>query len=135
MEENPTMLHVVAAALTTKDGRILVQKRPEGRAMAGLWEFPGGKLDPAETPEEALIRELNEELGIGVEACDLVPCTFASEDLDGKRLVLLLYRCRKWSGEPMPLDGQEIRWVDTEAMKLLQMPPADAPFIAFLERN
>ncbi len=135
MEENPTMLYVVAAALTTEDGRILVQKRPEGRVMAGLWEFPGGKLDAAETPEEALIRELNEELGIVVEACDLAPCTFASEDLDGKRLVLLLYRCRKWSGEPMSLDGQEIRWVDTEAMKMLQMPPADAPFIGFLERN
>jgi 8-oxo-dGTP diphosphatase len=135
MEEKPTMLYVVAAALTTEDRRILVQKRPEGRVMAGLWEFPGGKLDPAETPEEALIRELDEELGIGVEACDLVPCTFASEDLEGKRLVLLLYRCRKWSGEPMPLDGQEIRWVDTKAMKLLKMPPADAPFIAFLEKN
>jgi 8-oxo-dGTP diphosphatase len=135
MEENPTMLHVVAAALTTEDGRILVQKRPEGRVMAGLWEFPGGKIDVAETPEEALIRELNEELGIVIEARHLVPCTFASEDLGGKHLVLLLYRCRQWSGDPMSLDGQEIRWVDIEAMKMLAMPPADAPFIAFLERN
>ncbi len=101
MEKNPTMLFVVAAALTNQDGEILLQKRPEGRQMAGLWEFPGGKVDVGESPESALVRELQEELGIDVLAENLVPITFASEPLGDRNLLLLLYRCTKWQGEPL----------------------------------
>ena len=134
MEENPTMLFVVAAALTSDSGAILLQKRPEGRTMAGLWEFPGGKVEPSEAPKTALIRELAEELSIKVDAEDLIPVTFASEDLEGRNLLLLLYKCTQWQNELVSNDGQELRWTNFDDMRALPMPPADAPFISILER-
>ncbi len=138
MEKNPTMLFVVAAALTTQNGSILLQRRPEGRAMAGLWEFPGGKVESGETPKSALVRELFEEIGVTIAADDLIPITFASESLDGnpggRQLLLLLFSCQIWAGDPIALDGQELRWVDLHEMRSLPMPPADAPFIDILEK-
>lgn len=134
MEENPTMLFVVAAALTTDNGTILLQKRPEGKPMAGLWEFPGGKVEQGEAPKNALIRELAEELSIIVAADDLIPVTFASEDLGEKHLLLLLYRCNRWQNQPIPNDWQELMWSDLDQMRMLPMPPADAPFIEILAR-
>lgn len=134
LEKNPTTLFVVAAALTTQDGEILLQKRPAGRQMEGLWEFPGGKVDTGESPESALIRELEEELGIDVSGSNLVPLAFASEPLDDRHLLLLLYRCRHWEREPVGLDGQELRWVKPYDMHDLPMPPADKPLVTALER-
>lgn len=134
MEKNPTMLFVVAAALTNQAGEILLQKRPEGRQMAGLWEFPGGKVDAGESPESALIRELKEELGIEVEARNLTPVTFASEPLGDRHLLLLLYRCNDWVGEPQPLDTPELRWLQPSEMRDLPMPPADVPLVVALEK-
>ena len=134
MEKNPTILLVVAAALTNQDGEILLQKRPEGRQMAGLWEFPGGKVDAGESPESALVRELREELGVGVEAPNLLPLAFASEPLDDRHLLLLLYLCRQWEGDPRPLDTPEIRWLKPCDMRALPMPPADVPLVAALEK-
>lgn len=133
MEKNPTMLFVVAAALTNQTGEILLQRRPEGRQMAGLWEFPGGKVDADESPESALVRELHEELGIMVEPQKLVPLTFASEPLGQRNLLLLLYLCREWEGEPQPLDAPELRWLQPSQMHALPMPPADKPLVAALE--
>jgi 8-oxo-dGTP diphosphatase len=129
MEKNPTMLFVVAAALTNENDEILLQKRPAGRSMAGLWEFPGGKVEGGETPELALIREMEEELGVGIEVKNLYPITFASEDLGNKHLILLLYICRIWTGEPKALESPEIAWVSLSEMRNLEMPPADGPFI------
>jgi 8-oxo-dGTP diphosphatase len=134
MEKNPTMLFVVAAALTNQDGEILLQMRPEGRQMAGLWEFPGGKVDAGESPESALVRELNEELGIRVAPDKLIPMTFASEPLDNRNLLLLLYLCYEWQGEPEPLDSPEIRWLKPSDMHALPMPPADRPLVTALEK-
>ncbi len=134
MEKNPTMLFVVAAALTNQEDEILLQRRPKGRSMAGLWEFPGGKVETGESPESAIIREIKEELGVDIESENLIPLTFASEDLDGRHLLLLLYICRRWNGEPQPLESPEIAWVKTDDMRDLKMPPADAPFIDALER-
>ncbi|WP_236697462.1 (deoxy)nucleoside triphosphate pyrophosphohydrolase [Sphingomonas sp. Leaf357] len=128
------MFPVVAAALVDASGRVLVQQRPPGKHMAGLWEFPGGKVERGETPEAALVRELAEELGIRVAASALRPATFASEPLDGKHLLLLLYICEEWTGEPVALDAVALRWVAPAEMRGLDMPPADAPFIAALER-
>jgi 8-oxo-dGTP diphosphatase len=133
MEKNPTMLFVVAAALTNQAGEILLQKRPEGKQMAGLWEFPGGKVEPSESPESALVRELREELGIEVSALDLLPITFVSEPLGARHLVLLLYRCTQWQGEPAALDSPELRWLRPSDMHQLQMPPADVPLVLALE--
>lgn len=127
-----TML-VVAAALVDADGRILVQQRPEGRAMAGLWEFPGGKIEPGETPEAALIRELREELAIDVAAACLAPACFASAPLGDRHLLLLLFACRKWSGIPQPLEASALRWVRVPELHGLAMPPADKPLIGLLE--
>ncbi|MBL0924107.1 MAG: (deoxy)nucleoside triphosphate pyrophosphohydrolase [Sphingomonadaceae bacterium] len=134
MEKNPTKLFVVAAALTSQDGEILLQKRPAGRQMAGLWEFPGGKVEPHESPESALIRELEEELGIRVSGTDVLPLTFASEPLDSRHLLLLLYRCANWTGVPVSMDGQELRWVKPHDMHDLPMPPADRPLVTALEK-
>jgi 8-oxo-dGTP diphosphatase len=122
---------VVAAALVDGDGRVLLQQRPPGRQMAGLWEFPGGKVDAGETPEGALIRELREELGI--ETACLAPVTFASEPLGDKHLLLLLYVCRKWSGTPQALDAAAFKWLKPAQMVGLDMPPADRPLIAILD--
>lgn len=133
MEKNPTILIVVAAALTNQDGEILLQKRPEGKPMAGLWEFPGGKLEHGESPESALRRELREELGIEVLAEDLVPITFASEPFGDRNLLLLLYRCSNWQGEPIALESPELRWLLPADMDSLAMPPADIPLVRALQ--
>ena len=129
MEKTPTILFVVAAALTNEKGQILIQKRPQGAQMGGLWEFPGGKVDNGESPEIALIRELQEELGITVSMHDLVPETFASEPLGTRNLVLLLYRCVRWLGTPAPLYASELQWVLPQDMAALPMPPADYPLV------
>ncbi len=134
MESNPTMLFVVAAALRNADGEILVQKRPHGKAMAGLWEFPGGKVDSGENPDAALIRELEEELGIVVSGATLKPLTFASEPLEGKHLLLLLYGCDQWRGEPEAIVASEIKWVKPSDLHNLEMPPADGPLVDQLLR-
>lgn len=123
---------VVAAALINAGGEVLVQKRASGRSMAGLWEFPGGKVEPNERPEDALVRELNEELGITVIPDDLAPLSFASAPLGGGHLLLLLYICQKWSGEPAALDAEAIRWSSIDALQRLAMPPADVPLIKAL---
>ncbi|MBC2778196.1 (deoxy)nucleoside triphosphate pyrophosphohydrolase [Parasphingopyxis marina] len=130
---NATIFTVVAAALVDRDGRILVQKRPEGSSMAGLWEFPGGKLEPGETPEAALVRELKEELGIETDKSCLAPATFASDALGNKHLVLLLYICRKWQGTVEPLHAAAVKWVYPRDLYALEMPPADRPLIGLLE--
>lgn len=126
-------LFVVAVALTDTAGRVLVQQRPAGKQMAGLWEFPGGKVEPNETPEAALVRELDEELGITVAADALHPLTFASEPLADRHLLLLLYLCRAWAGEPQALDAVALAWHAPSALRGLAMPPADLPFVAALE--
>jgi 8-oxo-dGTP diphosphatase len=131
VQKNPT-LTVVAAALTDPDGRVLLQRRAPGRAMAGLWEFPGGKVEEGERPEEALVRELAEELGIAVEAGALVPACFASAALGERHMVLLLYICRSWEGDPRPLDAAALKWVRPAEMIAEEMPPADGPLIAML---
>ncbi|SFR81928.1 (deoxy)nucleoside triphosphate pyrophosphohydrolase [Sphingomonas jatrophae] len=128
-----TMLLVVAVALIDPDGRVLVQRRSAQRSMAGLWEFPGGKVEKDETPEAALIRELREELGIEVEQACLAPGPFASEPLGDRHLLLLLYVCRKWRGTPQPLDADGLRWVRPVELHGLAMPPADKPLIGLLE--
>lgn len=127
------LLFVVAAALVDADGRVLVQRRPEGKPMAGLWEFPGGKVDPGETPEAALIRELDEELGIATEAACLAPAAFASEALGERHLVLLLYALRKWRGVPGARHASALKWVRPAELHALDMPPADRPLIGLLE--
>ena len=132
VERNPT-LTVVAAALADSEGRILLQQRAEGRAMAGLWEFPGGKVEEGERPEPALVRELAEELGIGVDEAALRPAAFASADNGGRHMLLLLYLCREWSGEPQALDAAALQWVRPAEMHALAMPPADAPLIPLLD--
>lgn len=127
------LLLVVAAALVDADGRILVQQRSPDRSMAGLWEFPGGKVDPDETPEAALIRELHEELGIETHASCLAPAGFASETLGESHLLLLLYICRKWRGVARPLDASALHWVRPLDLHGLEMPPADRPLIGLLD--
>jgi len=124
---------VVAAALSDADGRILLQRRLPGRAMAGLWEFPGGKVEKGELPEAALARELAEELGIAVDEAALVPACFASAPLGGRHMILLLYTCRVWRGEPRPLDASALKWLRPAEMEAAEMPPADRPLIALLE--
>lgn len=124
---------MVAAALVDRDGRVLVQQRPEGTAMAGLWEFPGGKIEPGETPEAALIRELDEELGIVVDHACLAPACFASEPLGGRHLLLLVYALRKWKGVPEARHATALRWVRPVELYGLDMPPADRPLIGLLE--
>jgi 8-oxo-dGTP diphosphatase len=127
------LLPVVAAALVDADGRILLQQRPAGKALAGLWEFPGGKIETGETPEAALIRELGEELGISVAESCLAPATFASATLGDRHLLLLLYVCRKWEGEPRAIEASALTWVRPVQMHALPMPPADRPLIGLIE--
>ena len=124
------LLLVVAVALVDADNRVLIAKRPEGKQLAGLWEFPGGKLDPGERPEEALIRELREELGIEVKPPCLAPLTFASHAYDDFHLLMPLYVCRKWEGFVSPREGQQLKWVPPRALRDYPMPPADAPLIS-----
>lgn len=126
------LLLVVAVALVDVDGRVLVSERPVGKQLAGLWEFPGGKVEPGERPEQTLIRELAEELGIRVEEPCLAPLTFASHAYPDFHLLMPLYVCRRWTGTPRPMEGQALRWVRPKALRDLAMPPADAPLIPFL---
>lgn len=126
------ILLVVAVALVDADNRVLIAKRPEGRSMAGLWEFPGGKLTPGETPEQALVRELKEELGIDVCLTCLAPFTFASHVYETFHLLMPLYLCRTWDGEIAPQEGQEIKWVRANRLQDYPMPPADLPLIPWL---
>lgn len=129
---SPRLLLVVAVALVDADGRVLVSERPAGKQLAGLWEFPGGKVEPGERPEETLIRELSEELGITVEEPCLAPLTFASHAYPDFHLLMPLYVCRRWEGTPRSLEGQALKWVKPRALRNLAMPPADAPLIPFL---
>ncbi|KAB7787695.1 (deoxy)nucleoside triphosphate pyrophosphohydrolase [Methylorubrum populi] len=126
------LLLVVAAALVDSDGRVLMAQRPEGKALAGLWEFPGGKVEPGERPEETLIRELAEELGITVKEPCLAPLTFASHAYPDFHLLMPLYICRRWEGIPQSREAQALRWVRPGALRDLSMPPADLPLIPFL---
>ena len=121
---------VAACALVDPDGRVLVTRRPPGKEMAGLWEFPGGKVEPGETPEATLVRELREELGIDTRSACLAPLTFASHAYDGFHLLMPLYVCRTWDGIVQPLEGQGLKWLRPRDLRGLDMPPADAPLIA-----
>jgi 8-oxo-dGTP diphosphatase len=123
---------VVAAALIDAEGRVLLQRRAPGRAMAGLWEFPGGKVEEGELPEAALVRELAEELGIETDAAALAPACFASAPVGGRHMILLLYSCRAWRGDPRPLDASALKWLLPADMAPAEMPPADQPLIALL---
>jgi 8-oxo-dGTP diphosphatase len=126
------LLLVVACALLDADGRILLAQRPEGKSMAGLWEFPGGKLAEGETPEAALIRELREELGVETREACLAPLFFASHGYEGFHLLMPLYVCRRWEGQPTPREGQRLAWVRPEQLRDYPMPPADVPLVALL---
>ena len=126
------LLLVVAAALIDMDNRVLLAQRPKGKQLEGLWEFPGGKLDAGEGPEEALIRELREELGVTVKPACLAPLTFASHAYEDFHLLMPLYLCRRWEGFVQALDGQALRWVRAKNLRDYPMPPADAPLIPHL---
>lgn len=123
------LLLVVAAALVDADNRILIAQRPAGKQLAGLWEFPGGKVDPGERPEEALIRELREELEIEVKAACLAPLTFASHAYEDFHLLMPLYICRRWDGFVRAKEGQALKWVRARELRNWPMPPADEPLI------
>ena len=128
----PKLLLVAACALVDADRRVLLSQRPQGKSLAGLWEFPGGKVEPGENPEDALVRELTEELGISVKPACLAPLTFASHAYEGFHLLMPLYVCRRFEGQPKPLEGQTLKWVRPKDMRDYPMPPADAPLIPFL---
>ncbi|MER5172033.1 8-oxo-dGTP diphosphatase MutT [Thioclava kandeliae] len=123
---------VSAVALIDADGRVLLAQRPEGKSMAGLWEFPGGKVEPGETPEACLIRELKEELGIDTWASCLAPLTFASHSYDDFHLLMPLFACRKWEGIPSPREGQTLEWAQAKDLTTYPMPPADIPLVPML---
>jgi len=123
---------VAACALIDTDGRVLIAQRPAGKSMAGLWEFPGGKVDPGERPEDALIRELKEELGIVVKEACLAPLTFASHTYEDFHLLMPLYVCRRWEGTVTPHEGQKLAWVRPNRLRDYPMPPADIPLISHL---
>jgi 8-oxo-dGTP diphosphatase len=123
---------VAAVGLVDPDGRVLLAQRPAGKKMAGLWEFPGGKVEAGETPEAALISELKEELGIDLKEACLAPFTFASHAYDDFHLLMPLYLCRRWQGTPVPHEGQVLKWVRPKDMKDYPMPPADVPLVAML---
>lgn len=123
---------VSAVALIDADGRVLLAQRPEGKSLAGLWEFPGGKVEPGERPEEALIRELKEEIGIDTWSSCLAPLTFASHAYEDFHLLMPLFACRRWQGTPQPREGQRLAWVRPRDMGTYPMPPADLPLIPIL---
>jgi 8-oxo-dGTP diphosphatase len=127
-----TTILVSAVALIDVEGRVLLAQRPEGKSMAGLWEFPGGKVEPGETPEAALIRELHEELGIDTWASCLAPLTFASHSYADFHLLMPLFACRKWDGIPQGREGQALKWVRAQDLRAYPMPPADLPLIPIL---
>ena len=132
MKPKAPLLLVAACALVDADHRVLVSRRPEGKPMAGLWEFPGGKVHDGETPEACVIRELREELALDVTADCLAPLTFASHAYPDFHLLMPLFVCRVWHGLPRPLEGQALRWVRPVDLMRLDMPPADRPLAAFL---
>ncbi|NTF34604.1 8-oxo-dGTP diphosphatase MutT [Rhizobium skierniewicense] len=127
------ILLVAACALVDADGRILLAQRPEGKSLAGLWEFPGGKVESGETPEETLVRELEEELGIKTKVACLAPLTFASHSYETFHLLMPLYVCRRYEGIPRGAEGQAIKWVKPQALRDYPMPPADEPLIPYLQ--
>jgi 8-oxo-dGTP diphosphatase len=131
-DAKPKLVLVVACALVDADGRVLIAQRPEGKTLAGLWEFPGGKMEAGERPEETLIRELAEELGVAVEEPCLAPLTFASHAYETFHLLMPLYVCRRWTGIVTGREGQATRWVRPQALRDYPMPPADEPLIAHL---
>ncbi len=124
------ILLVVAVALVDPDNRILIAKRPEGKSLAGYWEFPGGKIDPGERPEQSLIRELQEELGISVSEDCLAPLSFASHAYSDFHLLMPLYICRKWQGQVSPREKQTLKWVSARDLRSYELPPADIPLIS-----
>jgi 8-oxo-dGTP diphosphatase len=126
------LLLVAAVALIDPDLRVLIAERPPGKQLAGMWEFPGGKVEEGERPEETLIRELREELGIAVEEPCLAPLTFASHAYEAFHLLMPLYACRRWSGFVQPLEGQRLKWVRATELRQYPMPPADEPLIPAL---
>jgi 8-oxo-dGTP diphosphatase len=126
------LLVVAACALVDADGRVLLAQRPQGKQLAGLWEFPGGKVEPGETPEQCLIRELHEEIGIETDIPCLAPLTFASHSYDDFHLLMPLFVCRRFRGIAQPREGQVLKWVRPRQMRDYPMPPADAPLIQFL---
>lgn len=132
MRDGARVILVSAVALIDPDGRVLLARRPEGRPMAGLWEFPGGKVEPDETPEAALIRELQEELGIGTWESCLAPLSFASHGYEEFHLLMPLFACRKWEGVPRPREGQTLAWARPGELRDYPMPPADRPLVAIL---
>jgi 8-oxo-dGTP diphosphatase len=132
-EQTRPILLVAACALVDTDNRILLAQRPEGKSLAGLWEFPGGKVEAGETPEETLVRELNEELGIVTKVACLAPLTFASHTYEKFHLLMPLYICRLYEGIPQGREGQAIKWVKSKALRDYPMPPADEPLIPFLQ--
>ena len=125
-------LLVVAVALIDTEGRVLLAQRPPGKSLAGLWEFPGGKVEPGEIPEAALIRELHEELGIETKSSCLAPLTFASHSYEDFHLLMPLFACRRWQGIPTPREGQTLAWVRARDLRDYPMPPADIPLIPIL---
>lgn len=131
MPENPIVL-VAAVALIDEDGRVLLQQRPSGKTMAGLWEFPGGKVEPGETPEQAVIREMQEELAIDITQACLAPLTFASHAYADFHLLMPLFVCRRWHGRPQGQEGQNLKWVRPMRLADFPMPPADMPLVAML---
>ncbi|HDZ72905.1 MAG TPA: (deoxy)nucleoside triphosphate pyrophosphohydrolase [Aurantimonas coralicida] len=132
MSAERRLLLVVACALIDADGRLLIAERPVGKPLAGLWEFPGGKVEPGETPEATLIRELHEELGIVTKAACLAPLTFASHSYEDFHLLMPLYICRRYEGIPVPREGQRLKWVRATQLRDYPMPPADEPLIPHL---
>ncbi len=132
MTEGKKIVLVAACALIDTDGRILLAQRPEGKNLAGLWEFPGGKVESGETPEDALIRELQEELGIITKHACLAPLTFASYSYDKFHLLMPLYICRRYEGIARSMEGQALKWVKSKDLRSYPMPPADEPLIPFL---
>ncbi|PKQ04892.1 MAG: 8-oxo-dGTP diphosphatase MutT [Alphaproteobacteria bacterium HGW-Alphaproteobacteria-11] len=130
--EPKRLVLVVACALVDADGRVLIARRPEGKPLAGLWEFPGGKVEPGELPEDTLIRELREELGIDVTKACLAPLTFASHAYEDFHLLMPLYVCRRWEGRARPIEGQALEWVRPARLRDYPMPPADEPLVAAL---
>lgn len=135
LKSAPPLLAVAAAILVNTEGEILLAQRPAGKAMAGLWEFPGGKIETGETPEAALVREMAEELGITITLDNLTPFTFASHSYENIHLLMPLYLCRLWNGTPIPQEGQELAWVHPENLGDYPMPPADLPLIPLLQQG